>query len=227
MQLFTESHLDVMISVTVFIVAFIIVMYFAKFKVSFVKDRKMDNQHYVIESVLSKNLAKLDKIVNSIGELRTRLDLLEDNEDIPVSRTTVNTQMSHIKSLSNTKADYEISNNKNNNSAAEVYQNNSVRPNAIKSGSVISQGLYRKSHKREVDANKQEDDLHKDTSMYILELLRESPRTAREIQYDVGKTREHISRLVKKLYDGGLVSRDLNVKPFVYKITDEGHKLLG
>src|SRR5437867_4391396 len=127
MQLFTESHLDVMISVTVFIVAFIIVMYFAKFKVRFVKDRKMDNQHYVIESVLSKNLAKLDKIVNLIGELRTRLDLLEDNEDIPVSRTTVNTQMSHIKSLSNTKADYEISNNKNNNSA-EVYQNNSVRP---------------------------------------------------------------------------------------------------
>ena len=227
MQLFTESHLDVMISITVFIVAFIIVMYFAKFKVSFVKDRKMDNQHYVIESVLSKNLAKLDKIVNSIGELRTRLDLLEDNEGIPVSRTTLNTRMSYIKSLSNTKAGYEISNNKNNNSAAEVYQNNSVRP--IKPNSVISLGLYRKSHKRVgIDGNRQkEDDLHKDTSIYILELLRESPRTAREIQYDVGKTREHISRLVKKLYDRGLVSRDLNVKPFVYKITDEGHKLLG
>ena len=217
MQLFSESQLDVVISVTAFIVAFIIVMYFIKFKDRFVKDRKTDNQYYVIESVLAKNLAKLDKIVNLIGKLRTRLDLLEDNEGTPISRTILDTQMS----LSNIKAGYDISNTKNNNS--EAYQNN-----AIKSGPVISQGLYKKSHKHKhgVYANKQEDDLHKDTSMYILELLRESPRTAREIQYDVGKTREHISRLVKKLYDGGLVSRDLNVKPFVYEITDEGHKLL-
>jgi len=223
MQLFSESQLDVVISVTAFIVAFIIVMYFIKFKDRFVKDRKTDNQYYVIESVLAKNLAKLDKIVNSISELRTRLDLLEDNEGALMSQSTVNTQMSQIKSLSNIKAGYEITNNKNNNS--EVYQDKIIRP--IKPSPVISQELYRKSHKRVgMDDNRQEDDLHRDTSMHILELLRESPRTAREIQYDVGKTREHISRLVKKLYDGGLVSRDLNVKPFVYKITDEGHKLL-
>jgi DNA-binding transcriptional ArsR family regulator len=226
MQLFSESQLDVVISVTVFIVAFIIVMCFVKFKVRFVKGRKIDNQYYVIESVLSKNLAKLDKIVNSISELRTRLDLLEDDEGIPISQTMVNTQMSQIKSLSSTKAGYKVSNNRNNNSA-ELYQNNAVRP--IKSSPVISQELYTKSHKRVgIDGSRQEDnDLHKDTSIYILELLRESPRTAKEIQYDIGKTREHISRLVKKLYDEGLVSRDLNVKPFVYKITDEGHKLLG
>jgi DNA-binding transcriptional ArsR family regulator len=221
MQLFSESQLDVVISVTVFIVVFIIVMCFIKFKVRFVKDRKIDNQHYVIESVLSKNLAKLDKIVNSISELRTRLDLLEDDEDIPISQTMANTKMSQIKSLSSIKADYKVSNNRNNNSA-ELYQNNAVRP--IKSSPVISQELYTKSHKR---VGIEDNDLHKDTSMHILELLRESPRTAKEIQYDVGKTREHISRLVKKLYDEGLVSRDLNVKHFVYKITDEGHKLLG
>lgn len=221
MQLFTESQLDVVISVTAFVMVFIVVMYLAKFKVRFVKDRKIDNQHYVIESVLSKNLAKLDKIVNSIGELRTRLDLLEDSEGIPISRTTMDTQMSQTEGLSNVRTDY-ISKNKNKNS--EVY--NAIRP--VKPDPVISQELYKKSHKRvRMDGNKQEDDLHKDTSMYILELLRESPRTAREIQYDIGKTREHISRLVKKLYDKGLVSRDLDVKPFVYKITDEGHKLLG
>ena len=65
------------------------------------------------------------------------------------------------------------------------------------------------------------------TMDYILKMLAERPRTSREVQQAVGRTREHTARLMKKLHDSGLVSRDVNAKPFKYNITDEGRETLG
>jgi len=64
------------------------------------------------------------------------------------------------------------------------------------------------------------------TTDYILKLLLDRPRTSREVQQAVGRTREHTSRLMKKLHDFGLVSRDINTKPFRYNITDAGRETL-
>jgi CRP-like cAMP-binding protein len=64
------------------------------------------------------------------------------------------------------------------------------------------------------------------TTDYILKLLAENPRTSREVQLAVGRTREHTARLMKKLHDSGLVSRDINAKPFRYNITDAGRERL-
>lgn len=64
------------------------------------------------------------------------------------------------------------------------------------------------------------------TTDYILKLLVEKPRTSREVQLAVGRTREHTTRLMKKLHDSGLVSRDVNAKPFRYNITDAGRERL-
>jgi hypothetical protein len=64
------------------------------------------------------------------------------------------------------------------------------------------------------------------TTDYILKLLMEKPRTSREVQLAVGRTREHTARLMKKLHDSGLVSRDVNAKPFRYNITDAGRERL-
>lgn len=63
------------------------------------------------------------------------------------------------------------------------------------------------------------------TTDYILKLS-ETPRTSREVQLAVGRTREHTARLMKKLHDSGLVSRDVNAKPFRYHITDAGRERL-
>ena len=57
---------------------------------------------------------------------------------------------------------------------------------------------------------------------YILKLLSERPRTSREIQHAIGRTREHTSRLMKGLYEMNLVTRESNIKPFKYAITDTG-----
>src|SRR5206468_2280588 len=48
------------------------------------------------------------------------------------------------------------------------------------------------------------------TPDYILKLLSDKPRTSREIQNAIGRTREHTSRLMRKLYERNLVGRDSN-----------------
>jgi hypothetical protein len=68
--------------------------------------------------------------------------------------------------------------------------------------------------------------IHYNTSDYILKLLVERSRTSREIQIAIGRTREHTSRLMRKLYESNLVSRDNSHKPFGYKITNEGRREL-
>lgn len=71
-------------------------------------------------------------------------------------------------------------------------------------------------------------DSYNGTMDFILKMLMEKPRTSREIQHSVGRTREHTSRLMKKLYDSKLVIRDSNSKPFKYSITDAGRiQLMG
>lgn len=62
---------------------------------------------------------------------------------------------------------------------------------------------------------------------YILKLLIDKPRTSREVQHAIGRTREHTARLMKKLHENGLVSRDVNSKPFRYNVTEAGRMRFG
>jgi predicted transcriptional regulator len=69
------------------------------------------------------------------------------------------------------------------------------------------------------------DTLRANTVDSILRML-EVPLTSREIQRKINKSREHTSRLLKKLYSENIVMRDESVRPYKYKITDEGRRLL-
>jgi predicted transcriptional regulator len=68
-------------------------------------------------------------------------------------------------------------------------------------------------------------DLRLNTVDSILKMV-EVPLTSREIQRRIKKSREHTSRLLKKLYSENYVMRDESTRPFKYKITNEGRKLL-
>ena len=57
---------------------------------------------------------------------------------------------------------------------------------------------------------------------HVLRLITEKPMTSRDIQITIGRTREHTSRMLKKLFEEGFVERDMSTKPFTYKITDKG-----
>jgi predicted HTH transcriptional regulator len=62
---------------------------------------------------------------------------------------------------------------------------------------------------------------------YVLRLITEKSMTSRDIQITIGRTREHTSRMMKKLFEEGLVERNMQTKPFTYYITDKGKTKLG
>ena len=56
----------------------------------------------------------------------------------------------------------------------------------------------------------------------VLRLITDRSRTSRDIQITLGKSREHISRTMKKMSDNGLVERNTTAKPYSYSITQNG-----
>jgi len=66
------------------------------------------------------------------------------------------------------------------------------------------------------------------TEARILRLLAsEGPMTASQLGERVGRSREHVSRLLKKLFEAGLIERDVSEIPYRYSIRDEGRELVG
>ena len=64
-----------------------------------------------------------------------------------------------------------------------------------------------------------------DSVKHVLKLITKKPMTSRDIEVTFGgRSREHVSRLMKKLFDDGLVERDATNRPYTYSITDSGRK---
>ena len=57
---------------------------------------------------------------------------------------------------------------------------------------------------------------------HVLHLITNKAMTSRDIQIILKKSREHTSRLMKKLFDEGLVQRNTETKPYTYSITEKG-----
>jgi hypothetical protein len=57
---------------------------------------------------------------------------------------------------------------------------------------------------------------------YVLHLITTKAMTSRDIQVTLKKSREHTSRLMKKLFEGGYVQRNTETKPYTYSITEKG-----
>jgi chromosome segregation ATPase len=65
------------------------------------------------------------------------------------------------------------------------------------------------------------------TEMAVLEMLSsEGAKTAPEIKDRVNLSREHTARLMKKLYEGGYLEREIGKIPFKYNIKKEMEKFL-
>ncbi len=65
-----------------------------------------------------------------------------------------------------------------------------------------------------------------ETELSVLKLLSVQPRSSVEIKELINRTREHAARLMKVLFDSGLVTRDTSKKPFVYRLTETGRRYL-
>ena len=62
---------------------------------------------------------------------------------------------------------------------------------------------------------------------HVLGLITAKEMTSRDIQITIGRSREHTSRLMKRLFEEGLVERNTKLKPFTYRITEKGKSKLG
>ena len=68
---------------------------------------------------------------------------------------------------------------------------------------------------------------HANALDYVLQLITKQPMTSRDIQITLKKSREHTSRLMKKLFDDGYVERNTDSKPYRYFISQKGKEKIG
>jgi predicted transcriptional regulator len=60
---------------------------------------------------------------------------------------------------------------------------------------------------------------------HVLGLITKSPMTSRDIEVTFsGRSREHVSRLMKKLFRDGYVNRNTASRPYTYMITEKGRE---
>jgi len=145
-----------------------------------------------------------------IKEQREKTNLLSEEISIILSRTNqTNSKLDRINSL------------------LELIDENILNKN-ISQYQVISPGQTHVSNStiKQSQTEPIDDDRQNSTIEYILKKLENNSLNTREIQRYIGRTREHTSRLMKKLYDNKFVDRDMDSKPFRYTITNEGRKLL-
>jgi len=63
---------------------------------------------------------------------------------------------------------------------------------------------------------------HTNPTDYVLRLITNKAMTSRDIQITLKRSREHTSRLMKKLFEDGYVERNTETKPYTYSITEKG-----
>jgi len=65
-----------------------------------------------------------------------------------------------------------------------------------------------------------------DTEKAAVRLLSRRTMSTIEIKDALDRSREHTARLMKSLFERGLVRRDDSKKPFVYELTEEGWRYI-
>jgi hypothetical protein len=176
--------------------------------------KKSTNNHTdnsVVEAVVAEYTRRLKEFERTIGELKVKIDTIELRMlQHPTSQTSDDVSDMTRTFSQNTRT---ISQSK-----SQLHEHHPPTSDVMESTAITPPSV--------VTSENSNPTLHHNTSDYILKLLVEKSRTSREIQKDIGKTREHTSRLMRRLYESNLVSRDSNNKPFKYYITDQGRREL-
>jgi DNA-binding transcriptional ArsR family regulator len=205
-----ESQLNVLLSIMVFFLSFLGVLSYMRFRSRQSVIQKED-KYAVLEAVLSKYVMRAENSTKMVGELRTKMDIIEAKVSVggDVEGRRMKTMIDDTKSNANSFDMHEDRHK-------DMIADDSVTSHVKITRNRINDMVGDKSLNQTQTQN---------TVSSILKLLSRSPMTAREIQISTKKTREHTSRLMKRLYNESLVTRDIDNKPFLYKITDEGRRL--
>jgi len=95
-----------------------------------------------------------------------------------------------------------------NNKVQENKSENIIKPEVIPEKPVSTPNITSSDHINPID--------------YVLHLITNKAMTSRDIQITLKRSREHTSRLMKKLFEDGYVQRNTETKPYTYSITEKG-----
>jgi predicted transcriptional regulator len=189
---------DILISITLFTLSFVAFFYMGFFRES--KEREKENYKFK-DMLIEGYLHKFDEYNEIISDLRTKLDSIEMKINA-ANAVNISDQVGSI-------------------STNDIESDKSHKDMSHTMTPVINDVIITEK-KGDVNGDEM---LRPNTVDTILRML-EVPLTSREIQRKISKSREHTSRLLKKLYSENIVMRDGSTRPFKYKITSEGRKLL-
>ena len=165
----------------------------------------------ILEAIENKKQLQIDNIMLKLNDIQIKLDLLESkilqSENRPSQE---NTEGNIIKNITPNPANPD-----------KTSQYNEIDDITNHSVPKISQIENTKNKSPLLN------DKHNATEHYILKIILKESLTSNEIKNAIGRTREHTSRLMKKLYELKLVDRDITTKPFKYKLTEQGKKYIG
>lgn len=65
-----------------------------------------------------------------------------------------------------------------------------------------------------------------DIELNILKFISTGPKSSKEVQTTINKSREHTARLLKNLYTKNLLKREGRGKFFVYSLSEQGKKII-
>ena len=117
--------------------------------------------------------------------------------------------------------------------AMELDTENSEMPNFDKVNEELAKPQKRKREEGSMEIKSQgttriPNMSFEDSIEHVLKLITKKPMTSRDIEVTFGgRSREHVSRLMKKLYDDGFVERNTTKRPYTYSITDSGKARIG
>ncbi len=117
--------------------------------------------------------------------------------------------------------------------AMELDTENSEMPNFDKVNEELAKPQKRKREEGSMEIKSQGTSRipnmsFEDSIEHVLKLITKKPMTSRDIEVTFGgRSREHVSRLMKKLYDDGFVERNTTKRPYTYSITDSGKARIG
>jgi predicted transcriptional regulator len=196
-------NLDYSLSDTLISMIFFVLSFFTFLYIGYFRDIKgRDERDYKMKDMLIEGyLHKFDEYNEIISDLRSKLDVIDEK---------INSEKNIIKE---------------NEPAATIKLSDMAKDRSHKAISHNSGPVTKNLNVTGEDIGLEEDTLRANTVDSILRML-ELPLTSREIQRKINKSREHTSRLLKKLYSENIVMRDESVRPYKYKITDEGRRLL-
>lgn len=203
-------------SVLAFIAGMTSVMVYIKIKSSSGEKHSFDNYHgddTIVEAIVLEYTRRLKDYDKAIADLRVRLDVMEGRSQSYFTTSQQSQMLLPSQSHEQQQRQPHAAATSDNVAITQQQRQQDITTTIIPDTTTAFEDKHDSSN-------------NNGTIDYILKLLMDKPRTSREIQHAIGRTREHTSRLMKKLHDYGLVSREVNSKPFKYTITDSGQKRL-